>query len=468
MSNMFSNLQIDPADFTPLSAVQPVEVDSVRVSISPARASGARKASARLNISFSEGIGKKIGVTEKSLVAVFMGAIGSGQLLVCSRDAGKAAFPNASPSLYTVHASGMSGGNSARRTACQVPWWCVTSHQKTVDAKKFDIADAALLIHLPDSFIHPDYLRAEIQSSATPEQMKQEQTKQVEAAATSDEVDASPDEQIAESDLVDLRVEPAMHVDTALKDETASVVPAEPLESEPLESTFNQDVEALYAALLGVAHAGVECPTLKVFAKTLFEGEESSENYIRNLFEKLRSDGRIEWGFVDRSGQSHDIGAKGRTRVIEFLSGDEAGLHTLRPVQPKPDAFVEKATGTSAGSAPVGDAPVGDASKSQQPTVLPPLVKAAARRSEPLKIGGRGRGLSVVEQELQEVVRPNVSTAKADTTDEDFNFLVGRGVAITRNPSPSHPFKIAGRPVTAQDVISRARGLRMLSKGGAR
>lgn len=450
MSNMFSDLQINPADFSPLSAVQPVEVNSVRVSISPSRATGPRKASARLNISFSEGISRKIGVTEKSLAAVFMGSTGSGQLLVCSEEAGKAAFPDASPTLYTVHTSGISGGTSARRIACQVPWWCVTDRQETVDARQFIIADAALLIHLPASFIHPDHLRAEVSSAAVPDLMNQ-----AEPAAITDEAGARPVEQIAEAEPVDLRIEPAKQDDTVPTNEAVSVAPP--------ESTFNQDVETLYAALVGIAHAGAECPTFKVFAKTLFEGDESSENYIRNLFQKLRSDGRIGWDFVDRNGQSHDIGAKGRTRVIEFFSGEEAGLHTLRPVQPKPDPLVEAVTGTPAGSAPVGLA-----SESQQPAVLPPPINSTARRSEPLKVGGRGRGLSLVEQELQEVARPSAPTAKDVPADEDFKFLVGRGVAITRNPSPSHPFKIAGRPVTVQDVISRARGLRVLSKGGAR
>lgn len=447
MSNMFSSFQINPDDFVPLSAVQPLEVNSVRVSISPSRASGPRKASARLNISFSEGISKKIGVTEKSLAAVFMGATGSGQLLVCSEEAGKAAFPNASPTLYTVHTSGISGGNSARRIACQVPWWCVTDRQETVDAKQFIIADAALLIHLPASFIHPDHLRAEVSSAAVPDLMNQ-----VEPAAITDEAGARPVEQITESEPVNLRIEPAKQDDIVPTNEAASVAPP--------ESTFNQDVETLYAALVGIAHAGAECPTFKVFAKTLFEGDESSENYIRNLFQKLRSDGRIDWDFVDRNGQPHDIGAKGRTRVIEFFSGDEAGLHTLRPVQPKP--------GANPAQDETNETLVGFAPEVLPTTIVPPVINPAARPPEPPKVGMRGRGLSAAELELQEVVRPSAPTAKAGPADEDFKFLVGRGVAITRNSSPSHPFKIAGRPVTIQDVIGRARGLRLLSKGGAR
>ncbi|WP_372393823.1 hypothetical protein ABMY26_00705 (plasmid) [Azospirillum sp. HJ39] len=453
MSDLFADLQINPEEFLPVSTVNPMEranLRVVRVSVSPQQTTN-KKAGARVNITFSPAVCEKLGVQVQTKAAVLMGRQ-AGQVLVCSPQAAKEAFPNSKLATFTVSNSGGRVGAALRKVAFATPFWCISERTEAVDVASFKLAAGALLIQLPDSFIRPEYLPqpSAIITSENTEAELPPLAVETEKAPVANSGPAVPAGDAARL-MVEAscpRVEPD-NIDPAPTVEPADSVPvtagnpevpvtstdADPAEKPAdvqvsEEEVFQQDAESLYGVLLACARQGRECPPNTTLCEALIEGVVLKSVYVTALFKHLQEGGRISFSFMDSRGKKADSYIKGRVRVVEFLTGSEKGLTTRNPfAAPTP------------------------ATRTPTPATPKELPKAAVK----------GRGLSEAERELQEA-----ANAGKDVTDEDFEFLKSKGVAIVRNPgNSSHPFKISDLQVTAIEVSRRARSMRLLTRKSA-
>ncbi|PWC48181.1 hypothetical protein TSA6c_17310 [Azospirillum sp. TSA6c] len=456
MNNLFAALQIRPEEFLPISTANPVERlkrQVVRVSVS-AKQDGAKKAGARLNVTFSTAVCTELGIDDKHKAAVLMG-LKPGQVLVCSSSAGKDAFPGIELPLFTVSNSGGREGAALRRLAFPTPFWGVTDRVDVVDAKGFKVAGGALLIELPESFVRPEFLTqmtdpgddmADAQSTSTTdaaaaavEELHEDAAPStVTADATAAETvtveppmaEVDPATPAASGEPDPAPCSPAVEQESAAQEPPASLDGAEAAPSE--EELFRQDADALYGALLGCARQGRECPPNSILCDVLVEGTKLQSTYVTALYKHLQKEGRISFGFVDPRGKTFDTYTKGRVRVVELLMGSEKGLSTRNPF----------------------------AGKASEPA---PMKAAPPAPKEIPKSAVKVRGLSDAERELQEAV-----TATKSTTDEDFEFLKAKGVAIARNAANAGlSFMINGVAVSEGEVSRRARSMRLLTRKSA-